>query len=90
MMSIPRVTDALLEVDGRVALLTLNRDDVRNALTGRLVGVEEAKALRLAKRLMKMAQRMELKDFLDLGAAFQGMCHNEAQHPEAVHRMLKE
>ncbi len=33
-MNIPPVTDALLEVDGRVALLTLNRDDVRNALTG--------------------------------------------------------
>lgn len=33
-MNIPPVVDALLEVDGRVALLTLNRDDVRNALTG--------------------------------------------------------
>ena len=32
------------------------------------------KALRLTKRLMKMAQRMELKDFLDLCATFQGMC----------------
>lgn len=47
------------------------------------------KALRLTKRLMKMAQRMELKDFLDLCAAFQGMCHNEAEHLEAVQRFLK-
>ena len=47
------------------------------------------KATRLTKRLMKMAQRMELKDFLDLCATFQGMCHNEAEHLEAVHRMLK-
>lgn len=46
------------------------------------------KALRLTKRLMKMAQRMELKDFLDLSAAFQGMCHNEPEHLEAVHKML--
>ena len=46
------------------------------------------KALRLTKRLMKMAQRMELKDFLDLCAAFQGMCHNEPEHLEAVNRML--
>ena len=46
------------------------------------------KALRLTKRLMKMAQRMELKDFLDLCAAFQGMCHNEPEHLEAVQRML--
>lgn len=47
------------------------------------------KAVRLTKRLMKMAQRMELKDFLDLSAAFQGMCHNEAEHLEAVRRMLE-
>ena len=47
------------------------------------------KALRLTKRLMKMAQRMELKDFLDLCASFQGMCHNEAEHLEAVQRFLK-
>ncbi len=46
------------------------------------------KALRLTKRLMKMAQRMELKDFLDLCATFQGMCHNEPEHLEAVQRML--
>ena len=46
------------------------------------------KALRLTKRLMKMAQRMELKDFLDLCAAFQGMCHNEPEHLEAVNRLL--
>ncbi|MGL1832043.1 enoyl-CoA hydratase-related protein [Rhodocyclaceae bacterium SMB388] len=46
------------------------------------------KALRLTKRLMKMAQRMELKDFLDLCAAFQGMCHNEPEHLAAVRRML--
>ncbi len=46
------------------------------------------KALRLTKRLMKMAQRMELKDFLDLCAVFQGMCHNEPEHLEAVQRFL--
>ncbi|MBB4284721.1 enoyl-CoA hydratase-related protein [Roseospira goensis] len=32
--AVPALTDALLSVDGRVATLTLNRDDVRNALTG--------------------------------------------------------
>ncbi|WP_372982518.1 enoyl-CoA hydratase-related protein [Marinobacter sediminum] len=46
------------------------------------------KATRLTKRLMKMAQRMELKDFLDLCAVFQGMSHNEPEHLEAVNRML--
>jgi len=33
-MPLPQLTDATLELDGRVALLTLQRDDVRNALTG--------------------------------------------------------
>lgn len=46
------------------------------------------KALRLTKRLMKMAQRTELKDFLDVCATFQGMCHNEPEHLEAVQRFL--
>ena len=47
------------------------------------------RAVRLTKRLMKMAQRMELKDFLDLSAAFQGLCHQEPEHLEAVRRLLK-
>jgi len=47
------------------------------------------KATRMTKRLMKMAQRMELKDFLDLCACFQGMCHNEPEHLDAVNRMLE-
>lgn len=47
------------------------------------------KALRLTKRLMKAAQRMDLKDFLDLCASFQGQCHQEPEHIEAVRRLLK-
>lgn len=34
MTALPKLTDATLELDGRVATLILNRDDVRNALTG--------------------------------------------------------
>jgi enoyl-CoA hydratase/carnithine racemase len=45
-------------------------------------------ALRLTKRLMKSAQRMELRDFLDHCAVFQGMCHNTKDHLEAVGAML--
>ena len=33
-MNPPKLTDALLQVDSRVATLILNRHDVRNALTG--------------------------------------------------------
>ncbi|WP_319944159.1 enoyl-CoA hydratase-related protein [Mesorhizobium sp. AR10] len=42
-------------------------------------------ALRLAKRLLKAARRLDLPDFLDLCAVFQGMCHNTQDHVEAVH-----
>ncbi len=45
-------------------------------------------ALRYAKRLMKMAQRLELPDFLDLCATFQGICHNTEDHLEAVSAFL--
>jgi len=34
MSSLPELKDAALEIDGRVAVLTFRRDDVRNALTG--------------------------------------------------------
>lgn len=45
-------------------------------------------ALRMTKRLMKMAQRTELPDFLDICAAFQGMCHNNPEHLDAVNELM--
>lgn len=53
------------------------------------IAAQPPKATRLTKRLMKMAQRMELKEFLDVCAVFQGMCHNEPEHLEAVNKMLE-
>ena len=47
------------------------------------------RAVRLTKRLMKMAQRTELRDFLQTCAVFQGMCHNEPEHLEAVRSFLE-
>lgn len=46
-------------------------------------------ALRLTKRLLKSAQRMELSDFLDHCAVIQGMCHNTHDHLEAVGSMIE-
>ena len=54
----------------------------------RSIAQQPAKATRLTKRLMKMAQRTELRDFLDICACFQGMSHNEPEHLEVVNRML--
>ncbi|MFN2354538.1 MAG: enoyl-CoA hydratase-related protein [Desulfopila sp.] len=46
-------------------------------------------ALRLTKRLMKLAQRTELPDFLDLCASFQSMAHHTDDHMEAVCAFLE-
>ena len=45
-------------------------------------------ALRRNKRLMQMAQRMELNDYLDVCAAFQSLSHQNEEHVEAVEKML--
>jgi enoyl-CoA hydratase/carnithine racemase len=52
------------------------------------IAAQPPKALRLTKRLMKTARRLELPDFLALSACFQGFCHNEPEHLEAVTAML--
>ena len=46
-------------------------------------------ALRLTKRMMKLAQRSELADFLDLCATFQAMAHHTEDHHEAVEAFLE-
>ncbi len=45
--------------------------------------------LRLTKRMMKLAQRSDLPDFLDLCACFQAMAHHTADHLEAVSAFLE-
>ena len=40
--------------------------------------------VRYTKRLLKLSQRAELKDFLDQCAFFQGVCHQTEDHLEAV------
>lgn len=52
------------------------------------IAAQPPKAARLTKRLMKIAANMALKGFLDACAVFQGMCHNEPEHLEAMERLL--
>jgi enoyl-CoA hydratase/carnithine racemase len=42
------------------------------------------RALRITKQLMRSATHMDLPEFLDLCAVYQGVCHNTADHLEAV------
>ncbi|AKH70439.1 enoyl-CoA hydratase/carnithine racemase [Spongiibacter sp. IMCC21906] len=45
-------------------------------------------ALRQSKRLMRVAQRQELDDFLDLCADVQAQCHHTQDHQRALHAFL--
>jgi enoyl-CoA hydratase/carnithine racemase len=53
------------------------------ALAAEIAG-KPPQALRLTKRLLKAAQRMELEDCLDLSGVFQAVCHQTEDHQEAV------
>jgi len=52
------------------------------------IAVKPPVTLRLTKRMMKLAQRSELPDFLDLCACFQTMAHHTSDHLEAVNAFL--
>lgn len=56
-------------------------------IAGQIAG-KPPQALRYAKRLLKVAQRTELRDYLDLCAILQGVCHNTDDHLEAVKAFL--
>ena len=86
-----RIIDAHEAKDLGIILDVVPADQLQGAaktMADRMAS-QPPKATRLTKRLMKMAPRMELKDFLDVCANFQGMCHNEPEHLEAVNRMLE-
>ena len=55
----------------------------------RNIAAKPVAAMRKTKRLMKLAQRTELADFLDICAAFQGMCHQDPAHIDAVNRPVR-
>ncbi len=61
----------------------------RTMLLAKEIASKPVASLRLTKRLMKMAQRTELPDFLDMCAVFQSMCHNNPEHLEAVNVMME-
>ena len=53
------------------------------------ISAKPPQAVRLTKRMLKLAQRQELPDFLDLCASFQGMVHHTNDHQEAVAAFLE-
>jgi len=53
------------------------------AVAARIVA-NPAKALRLAKRLLREGQQQRLTDVLELSAAFQALAHETQDHAEAL------
>lgn len=50
----------------------------------RKIAAKPPQALRMAKKLLKMGQRMELPDFLESCAFMQAQCHGSEDHKEAL------
>ena len=55
----------------------------------RQIAAKPPLTVRLTKRMMKLAQRSDLPDFLDLCACFQAMAHHTEDHHEAVNAFLE-
>jgi len=85
-----RVIDAAEAKEIGVVLDVVEPDQlmIRATEMASQIAAKPPQALRFTKRLMKMGQRMELPDFLDLCACFQGMCHNSDEHMVAVEKMI--
>ena len=52
------------------------------------IAKQPAKTLRMAKRLLYAAQDRGLHEVLDLSAAFQGICHHQPEHREALEQFF--
>ena len=49
-----------------------------------VIAAKPPRAVRVAKRLMRNAERMDLPDFLNSAAAYQALMHQTEDHHEAV------
>lgn len=53
------------------------------------IAVNPGHALRMTKRLMREAQRVELATLLEMAAGMQALAHGTADHKEAVAAFLE-
>jgi len=72
----------LLEIVPADQLLTKAMERARS------YAAKAPQALRMTKRLMKSAQRLELADFLDLCSSYQAACHHTGDYRRAVNGFL--
>lgn len=87
-------TGRIVKAEEALAIGLLNELVAGDALLDRaaelaaLIASKPPQALRYAKRLLKIAQRTELPDFLDLCAVIQAICHQTEDHGEAIAAFL--
>jgi enoyl-CoA hydratase/carnithine racemase len=55
----------------------------------REIAAKPPRTVRMTKRLLKAAQRMELRDLLDMSASLQAISHQTEDHREAVDAFLE-
>ena len=78
-----RALGLLLEVVPGSELMTKTRELAQR------IAAKPPQTVRFTKRLLKTAQRTELRDLLDLSACYQGICHHTGDHHEAVAAFLE-
>jgi enoyl-CoA hydratase/carnithine racemase len=74
----------LLEIVSAVNLLPRAQELAANFAS------KPPQTVRMIKRLMKSAQRLELGDFLDLCSSYQASCHHSNDHKRAINAFLDE
>ncbi|MBC7133908.1 MAG: enoyl-CoA hydratase/isomerase family protein [Roseovarius sp.] len=54
-----------------------------------VIAAKSPRAVRVAKRLMRNAERMDLPDFLNAAAAYQALMHQTEDHHEAINAFIE-
>jgi len=75
--------DMVLEVVPHDELLTRARERAA------VIAAKPPRTVRVAKRLMRNAERMDLPDFLNTAAGFQALMHQTSDHHEAVSSFIE-
>ncbi len=86
-----RIVDAgeALELGLLLEVVEADRLAARAAELAAAFAAKPHRALRMTKRLLQAAQRMQLGDLLDMSASFQANCHHTADHGRAMEAMLE-
>ncbi|MGB3555563.1 MAG: enoyl-CoA hydratase-related protein [Jannaschia sp.] len=85
-----RMIDAAEALELGMVLEVHAPDDLMDAARARaaVIAAKPPRTVRIAKRLLRMAERTDLPDFLNAAAAYQALMHQTEDHHEAMAAML--